>query len=146
MKPFLAFVCLMFIGCAPSVVNYTTRSFNLNSFIETTPGEALIQWESGKKITTSGWKYDRIRKSLIYGGIVANVIKVSYREDYIDGGTGGETRQPVYQELQYNLNQSPMMIFQDIKIRVESASLEKLRFKVLQPPAGFRWAEKDTIQ
>lgn len=145
MKTFAISMCLIFIGCGLANEKYFTRSFDLNSPIETTVGGIMIQWESGMKNTVYGWRFDGIRKSLVYGGIASNVIKVSYREYYVDERIGGVSvaRQPFYQELQYDLSQSKIITFQDIRIEVESANSEKIRFKVLQTPTGFENAQKE---
>lgn len=132
----------MFIGCSLANEKYFTRSFGLNSVIETTAGGVLIQWESGMRNRVYGWKFDGIRKSLVYDGIATSIIKVSYREYYIDERTGGEAKQSFYQEFQFDLNQSDLITFQDIKIKVEYANSESIQFKVLQPPAGFEEAQE----
>ena len=66
---------------------------------------------------------------LIYGGVAKNVIKVLYREY-----SNNLARPAFSQELQYDLDESKIIVFRNTKIEISEATNNKLTFKVVETP------------
>ena len=74
-----------------------------------------------------------IRKELSYSGIAQSVIHISYREFTLGGGEA-YARPAFYQEVRYDISKGKLIRFQDIRIEIESADQEKIRFTILEGP------------
>ena len=124
MKNSVTFLCsLILIGCqSPKYV----QDFSVGSMREVTVGSSMIQW--GEQDLFSG-----LRFVLVYAGIDHDVIQVTYREFYIDNGDA--YARPAYaQELKYDLTKSRLISFRDIRMQIDTADQQRVRFKVIKAP------------
>jgi hypothetical protein len=126
---------LAIIGCG-GIGPYPLRDYEIGRSKEASVGSVMMAWEYGQKDELLGTRAG-IRKELYYRGIAQNVINISYREFRVNpGGRGippGTYARPDFnQELKYDISKSKTITFQDVRIEVESADQEKIRFKVIK--------------
>jgi hypothetical protein len=80
--------------------------------------------------------YDAFKAELIYNGISKNTIKISYREFVRD-----MARPAFYQELNYDLDQSNIIQFKSLTIKIINADNSSIKFIVLED-AELPWFPK----
>ena len=103
-----------------------------------------MAWESGRKNPTNDYVISGFRQELSYSGIDKGVILISYREFSV-GIQGAYARPAFSQELRYDLSSSKTITFREVRIEVDTATSEKIRYKVLSGPsiaAGFADVDK----
>ena len=70
---------------------------------------------------------------LIYSGVSNKIITLAYREFYKD-----MARQAFYQEVKYDLNDTDVIVFRTIKMKILEANNSKIAFQVLED-GGLSW-------
>jgi len=135
---------LAIIGCGLANSRFFIKEYETGRVNEVTVGSVMMAWGSGVKNDVYGTVLDGLRKELYYSGIAQNVLQISYREFSLQT-TGAYARQPFYQELKYDISSSKTITFQDIKIQIDSADQQKIRFTVVQGPSETEFAEKARI-
>jgi hypothetical protein len=80
---------------------------------------------------------NNFKAELIYNGISKNTIKISYREFIKD-----MARPAFYQELNYDLDQSNIIQFKTLKIRVLHADNSEIKFIIIDD-GGLPWLPKN---
>lgn len=133
---------LVFSGC--SLAPYFIRYYEPGVLSEATVGSLIMGWENGFGPLEKNVGWYGMRKELLYGGIAQNVVQISYRE-YAVGETGLYARPSFYQDLKYDLTNSKIITFQDVRIRIESATPEKIVFTIIQEPTQIAQAPKRSI-
>lgn len=78
-------------------------------------------------------KEGSFKAELIYSGITKNTIHITYRE-FVDN----LARPAFYQELRYDLNESDLITFRSLKIKVLEANNARIKFQVIDD-AGLPW-------
>jgi hypothetical protein len=120
-------------GCGLAREDYYFRGYQLGQLASASVGDPIMSWETGTKNPLAGTIVDGVKKVLMYTGIDRNVVHVSYRE-FQTTGTGEYARQAFTSEFIYDLSQTNVIVFQDIRIKVESATAEKITYTVLKEP------------
>ena len=125
---------LILVSCIPRFYHYQLNYFDLNKKYSIRIGYPITEWEVGSK---SKNRRIGINKELIYTGIENNIIRLVYREYYIDSDLiyGVKTaRASFFMNLEYDLNQSKTIVFQDLTIKVLKADNREITFEVIQAP------------
>jgi hypothetical protein len=117
--------CLVFAGCGGSTAYF--KDYDIGVEKQATVGSVMVTVSNQEKIATHT---NKILQQLIYGGTTGRVARITYREFGED-----LTRPTFFQDLQYDLNESDIVVYQDISLQVIEASPKQIRFKVLTGPA-----------
>jgi hypothetical protein len=121
MKTFL-FACsfaLMLLGCSMQVAQ------PINEPLTASTGSTMVKWSQ----PLVG------ENRILYGGRDGNTLLVSYRE--FRSSQGGLLAAPAFtQELRYNLDNSNIITFRDIKLKIIAATNESISYEILNPPAS----------
>jgi hypothetical protein len=127
--------CLIgLIGCG-SAQSFVDRDFALNVQKQASVGSSILQIEAGwMNASINTTKKNRgLIQELVYGGVSNRTIKLLYRE-YLRKDQVVIQRPSYSQELQYDLNESNVITFRAIKLRVDSANNNQITFVVLECP------------
>ncbi len=117
-------LCLLLAGCSASSKFY--KDYDIGVEKQATVGSVMVTVSGQTKIAEHPTP---ITQQLIYDGVAARIAAIGYRE------YGEELTKPVYsQQLQYDLNESDLIIFQELTIQVIEATSKQIRFKVLTGP------------
>lgn len=135
---------LAITGCGLAVSRFYIKEYDTGKTKEVTVGSVMMAWGSGIKNDVYGNVIDGLRKELSYSGIAQNVLQISYREFSLQR-EGAYARQPFYQELKYDISSSRTIMFQDIKIQIDSADQQKITYTILQGPSETEYADKGRI-
>jgi hypothetical protein len=127
----LIVLCLLFAGCGGSAL---VRDFDIGSERAATVGSVMLTMQNEQKIADHSGK---ITQQLIYAGTAGRVLKITYREFAEDF-----TRPTFFQDLQYELTDSPMIVFQNVTLQILESTNKEIRFKVVSVPAGEGAPEK----
>jgi hypothetical protein len=117
--------CLVLAGCGGSTAYF--KDYDIGVEKQATVGSVMVTVSNQEKIATHT---NKILQQLIYGGTTGRVARITYREFGED-----LTRPTFFQDLQYDLNESDIVVYQDISLQVIEASPKQIRFKVLTGPA-----------
>ena len=104
---------------------------SLSPFIRVNLSFELVKFEDGKAPSFKKGHYQEIgkptfRQQLIYNGKIDNDLKFLYREF-----SNNFARAPFSQEVQYDLNESPIIGFKGARLEVVEATNRKIKYKVL---------------
>ena len=129
----LIVLCLLFAGCGGSSEFF--KDYEIGAEKQATVGSAMVTVSNQEIIANHSTP---ITQQLIYGGVTARVVRITYREF-------GEnlTRPNFFQDVQYDLNESEMIVFQDLTIQVLEATSKQIRFKVLTGPVDPNMRQED---
>jgi len=132
-------IFLMITSCIPSLYKYSDNLFDIGREYSIKLGYPIVEWEAGYK--NDDYTY-AIRKELIYAGLNRNILKLVYREYFLEKVKDKPyksllAREPFRINLTYDLNLSKIIAYQDLKIRILSASNEQIKFIVLKAPKEF---------
>ncbi len=117
-------LCLLLAGCGGGSGLY--KDYDIGVEKQVMVGSAMVTASNETKVANHTAK---ITQQLVYGGVTARVVRIAYKE------YGEDLVRPIFfQELQYDLNESDMIVFQDFTIQVLDASSKQIRFKVLTGP------------
>jgi hypothetical protein len=114
----LLIIGLLAAGCVPMPV--VTRYVEGNYYepgvvLEAPVGGVLVLIADGAKV--NGIPSSRFERSLIYSGRAGSIIRLMYRE------TSNDWARPAFgQELQYDLDKSDVIAFQNVRLKVVSAT------------------------
>ncbi len=122
----------LFIATVLSACSTHRFDYELNKPLVANVGDPLVQWSDSTFAVVST---TLIERELLYSGRTGNVVRLQYRESGMTNGGMMVARQPFYQELTYDLSQSPEITFRDIKLRVDGADSNQIRFVVLKGPS-----------
>lgn len=86
-------------------------------------GEQPVKYTKGEIVE---WVDVSFRRELIYGGVLNNVITITYREF-----SDNYARPAFQQELKYDLSQENVVGFKDARIQIIKASNTSVKYKVL---------------
>ena len=145
-KILIILTLLVFItACAPQLTRKSdyNKNFALGKEMTASVGSPMVSvenitWVEGKEWVglinaPGGWKHfknasdDSYRQELIYTGQSGDTIHVSYREYRQD-----MARPAFYQELTYDLSESPNIVFRSTEIEVLDATNSLIKYKVLR--------------
>ncbi len=120
----LMVLCLLIAGCGGSGGFF--KDYEVGAEKQAMVGSVMVTSSNETKVANHA---ARITQQLIYGGVTARVVRIAYKE------YGEELVKPMFfQDLQYDLNESEMIVFQDFAIQVLEATSKSIRFKVLAGP------------
>ncbi|MDX8425278.1 hypothetical protein GTJ61_23910 [Vibrio parahaemolyticus] len=118
------------------------KSYSVGSTVNANIGSAFLIDQTGTVKTVKKWvgvlysedgwsitnEYSRdfIRKELIYSGIADNTIDVTYREY-----RNQLAAQAFYQSVKYDLDESPIITFQNFTFKVIEANNSKLTIQIM---------------
>lgn len=131
-------------GCATQVLESTPYDTYVTGKVSTaTVGEPFLVDQSGsvRRVkrwvgilnSPDGWKIDSedsgnfLRKELIYSGKSGNTIEISYREY-----RSGMAAPAFFQNVKYDLNESPIIRFQKYRIEVLNATNQDIKYIILR--------------
>lgn len=140
---FIAVIFAFLAGCTTiDTQRKTVQSYSLNAMeVASVGGTMLVDQDGEIKVhkrwvglmnAPGGWLEtpiytpDFYRKELIYSGKNSGGINISYREF-----RGGLAAPAFYQNLQYDLEYSNIISFQNFTLKVHSATNQKIKFEVL---------------
>ena len=129
---FLVFVSFLFLISCGSSVRYFFKNIENEINGEATIGSEIITWEEGQK-EIDGKIISAVRRTLVYGGMKDNIVNIQFREYNIVQGS----EYPVFmfdQDLNYNLNESDIILYLSLHIKVIKAETQKIEFVVLEGP------------
>ncbi len=132
MKWCLAIGLLTVLGSCARLVPYWRGDYQLNVWQEISVGSKVMSWAYGREIERTGEKFGYIME-LIYSGTDHSVLLFRYRE-YNTELMSDLARPSFTQDLRYDLALSKKITFQDIVIDVDTATPERMRFRVAQGP------------
>jgi len=113
--------------------NFAYKNFELRKEMHATVGSTMtsMQWGRYGALEIEDIKESGIRKDLLYAGKSGSTIKISYREFVFH--KGHTLARPEYsQELTYDLSESDTITFEDLRIKVLSATNNEIVFLVVQ--------------
>ena len=130
-------------GCATQVLDSTPyESYTTGKIGTATVGEPFLIDQSGsvRRVkrwvgilnSPDGWKVDSedsgnfLRKELIYSGKSGNTIEVSYREY-----RSGMAAPAFFQNVKYDLSESPIIRFQKYRIEILNATNQDIKYIIL---------------
>ncbi len=116
-------LCLLLAGCGGSKFY---KDYDIGVEKQVTVGSVMVTVSNQERI---GDHTTKITQQLIYGGAANQIARIAYREYGED-----LTRPRFFQDLQYDLNESQVITFQDLAIQVVEANNKQIRFKVLAGP------------
>ncbi|WP_320207218.1 hypothetical protein [Vibrio parahaemolyticus] len=131
------------IGCVSTEIkSQDYKSYSVGSTVNANIGSAFLIDQTGTVKTVKKWvgvlysedgwsitnEYSRdfIRKELIYSGIADNTIDVTYREY-----RNQLAAQAFYQSVKYDLDESPIITFQNFTFKVIEANNSKLTIQIM---------------
>ena len=140
----LFIICTVFVsGC--STMNTSKqyfKSYSINAEQQSNIGSSMLTFENitfieGKRwvgllFSKDGWEHfkyatdDSFKEELIYTGCSENTVHISYREYKKEFA-----RPAFFQELQYDLKKSDIIVFRNYKMKVLDANNEYIKFIVL---------------
>jgi hypothetical protein len=124
----LVLMLLVLAGCAHKEECYGMKNYMLNQQMEASVGNPIIYKEI--RCTGAGALPPQISSiELLYSGIANNILKISYREY-----SNNMARQAFYQDVQYDLKESNIIVFRNTRIQIINASNNKISYKVLESP------------
>lgn len=128
-------------GCATyTPVPFVQRNYNVGARIEASIGNVLITRTAGTNVVVTRkmgarneqvfeqttYAAGRFERQLIYTGVAGGTLKLSYRE------YNNDLARPAFtQDLQYDLNQSDVIAYRGIRLKVLSATNERIAVQVL---------------
>jgi len=111
--------------------NFSNRNFEVGKEMHAPTGGIMTSSEEGRygALEIDDVKERGIRRDLLYAGKSGSTIRISYREfAFYKGST---LARPGYsRELTYDLSESAVITFDDLKIEVLSATNNEIIFKV----------------
>lgn len=133
----------MLTGCATQVLESTPyQTYTTGKISTATVGDPFLIDQSGRvrrvkrwvgiMNSPDGWKTDNedsgnfVRKELIYSGKSGNTIEISYREY-----RGGLAAPAFFQNVKYDLTESPIIRFQKYRIEVLNATNQDIKYIIL---------------
>lgn len=127
------------ISCIPLLYKYSDNLFDIGKEYSIKLGYPIVEWESGYK--NDDYAY-AIRKEIIYAGLDHNILKLVYREYFLEKVKDKPyksllARDPFRINLTYDLNLSKIIAYQDLKIKILHADNEQIKFIVLNAPKEF---------
>jgi len=138
-----AFLLLILSGCATTT--WVVSNYNVGDTVQATVGRPLIEidgYYSGSALMGGTAAFER---QLIYGGKGGDTIRMTYREPRVAGqwcidgslspGSLALCSPPFSQsqDLQYDLSQSKVIAFQEMRLEVLDATSDQITAKVLPP-------------
>ena len=130
MKRFSFLLVLLLAGCGLMNSTFDNRNYEHNSPLLVNTGENMIVIEQGLKSDAYGHVWNGIRQELVYSGKDGSVIFVDYRE-YNMNREGTFIKDGFTQHLRYDLSESEMIAYKDLKIRVIEVTGNAIRFEVI---------------
>jgi len=125
------FIILTFEGCGLARSSHLYRSYEFEHELECYIGETMILEESGTINTVYNTVYPGgIRWELVYAGKSDDNIKIYYRE-FVSTQSGWMAKDAFTQELTYDLKESKIIRYKQLKMEILSANNEKIIYKVL---------------
>jgi membrane-associated protease RseP (regulator of RpoE activity) len=140
----LLLIIFALTGCVHSVSQFFIKDYEIGKTQQVTVGSTMMTWGSGIRGGMYNATLDGLRKELLYSGIAQNIIQISYREFSLQS-EGAYARQSFYQDLKYDIKGSKIIMFQDIKIQIDTADQQKIKFIVLQGPSEIESEESGRI-
>lgn len=128
---FISIVILNFVGCGLARSSHLYRSYEYERLLECYIGNTMIMEESGIVNTVYNTVYPGgIRWELVYAGKSSDNVKIYYRE-YVATNSGWMAKDAFTQELTYDLKESKLIRYKDVRMEILTATNEKISFKVL---------------
>ncbi len=124
-------VAMQIAGCGFAREGFLTTDYQLGLEKTVTVGSTMTTIVSGTKNSVYGTVIDMFTQELIYGGVASGIVKISYREF-----SNNKARPALYQDLQYDLSQSSVIAFRDMRIQIDNASNSTITFRVLDGPTS----------
>ena len=120
----LVALCLLLAGCGGSGGFF--KDYEVGAEKQAMVGSVMATATNQTQVANYTAK---IIQQLVYGGVSSRVVRIAYKE------YGEDLTKPIFfQDLQYDLNESDMIVFQDFSIQVVEATSKQIRFKVLTGP------------
>ena len=145
MKPIIFLFSLVILaGCSAEVkiTNYDDRDYTIGKKREVFFGREMLTYEYGAYRDSYGPSVRAgERWQIEYAGIIKGVIQLKYREYSLSpqstlyGYTTAVYARPAYnQDLTYDISESKIIRFKNIRLEIHSADQEKIVFTVLEAP------------
>jgi hypothetical protein len=134
------------VGCtsAYSYSTYKTANYETGQVLSGAVGSPLLVSESGER--TGSYVIDHLQKQLIYSGKSGSVVRFEYREFRSSApkdGQGSAVGNPASfarpadkRDISYDLDESDVIAFQDIRLKVLRSSNESITVAVLESGIG----------
>jgi hypothetical protein len=123
--------CIALPGCMGG--NFAYKNYESGKEMHAPVGGTMtsIEWGRYRSMEIEKIKAAGIRKDLLYSGKSGSTIRISYREfTFYNGYT--IARPDFFKELTYDLSESDIITFEDMRIKVLSATNNEIVFEVLQ--------------
>jgi len=124
---FLSFL----LGCGLANSDFFTKNYEFDQPLEANVGESLITIEQGKKNDVYGWVLSGSRQELVYAGKDHNVLQIDYRE-YMLNRNGAFIKDGFTQHLRYDLSESNVIVYKDIKLKILESNGSKVKYIVIK--------------
>lgn len=129
-KMSILFIIFLF-SCGLAVSEFYTKNFEYEQPLEVNVGENLVTIEEGKKNDVYKWVVSGTRQELVYAGKDHNVLQIDYRE-YILNRDGAFIKDGFTQHLRYDLAESDIIVYKNIKIKVLESSGSRIKYMVIR--------------
>jgi hypothetical protein len=141
---FFLFFLIMLVSCGPGVqiINYNDRDYTIGERKEAFVGREMLTYEYGAYRSSYGPSVKAGQRwQLEYAGVLKGVIQIKYREYSLSpestlyGYTTAVYARPAYnQDLTYDISETKIIRFKDVRLEIHSADQEKIVFTVLEAP------------
>jgi hypothetical protein len=131
MKTLLLFLPLTFLlSCGLANERFFVQDFKVGDIKECTVGQTMITEEAGMRNTVYKVKYDGYKWELVYSGKEGDILHVQYRE-YVITREGTLVKEGFAQQLTYDISESDVIAYKDVRLKVLEMTSSKLLFEVL---------------
>jgi len=121
---------VFFVGCSTSI--YQFRDYKVGVEIKATVGSSMMRWGLKRDDGTTLELHE-----LRYGGIDHKVLFIKYRE-FVATESGLLARPAFDQDLRYDVNETVVITYQDVRIEIREANSTFVRYVVLEDPESMR--------
>ena len=129
----LIITLLLFLISCGTPIRYFSKNIVNNVEGTATIGSEIITWEEGNKIM-GGNIVSAVRRTLVYGGSRDSIVNIHFREYYIVQGED-YPKFAFDQDLEYNLKESDIILYNSLRIKVISAESQIIKFIILDAPS-----------
>ena len=112
------------------VLHFMCNSLNSSPFVDIAKAEGKEGWAERAKYVDLN--YPSLQQELIYNGRIDNDIKFVYRELATQPNGGAIMRSPFQQDVQYDLNESDVIGFKGMRLKVIEATNTKINYEVIR--------------
>lgn len=136
LKWLIIIIPLFFHNCAPrAVYNYKTNTMEYGALASVTTGSPIATWEEGLCKQPCAYFKQGVESQLIYAGLSGHTITVYYVEFSTRGFDPLKYARAAFtMSFKYDLSQSKIIAYRDVKVKIIEATNQRLDFIVLSGP------------